>query len=479
MVGMRTGPNFIIAAMFMSLMAATFESAMLYAALPTLIREFGDPIKAGWLVTMHALVGSGTCIVVGRFGDIRGRRGVILVLIALAGIGSVMSAVTDNYGVVLLGRALQGFSIGVMPLAMSVLRDSLPRDRVPVAIGLMTTAQGMGVAVGLVLGGAIVDNFNWHWLFAFSAVLLSIAWIVVWLFVPSRPGVPPSEPIDWIEGLLPVPGISSMLLGISLSKSNGWLDYQVIGLIVLGLAIMAYWARRSLRAKEPFIDLRILSIRNVAVINVMAVLLGMGTMQIVFLFSTFTQAPTWTMAGLGLSATVAGLAKLPSNFLSFFAGPLNGLMMTKFGNRVPVICGALMAAAGWMLALPLPDTIIGVIALLCIISFGSSGLNAAMPAVIVTSVPEGRTSEAIGTMSVLRGMAAAIGAQLIAVSLASNMVTEPGGTVQFPSATGFRITMAWIGGLTFIAAFAGLFLKARQGEGEPRKPAADAVGAAA
>ncbi|MDG2004073.1 MAG: MFS transporter [Novosphingobium sp.] len=467
---MRTGPNWVVAAMFISLTAATFESAMLYAALPTLIRDFGDPIMAGWLVTMHALIGSGTCIVVGRFGDIRGRRGVILALIALAGIGSVMSAVTADYAIVLVGRALQGFSIGVMPLAMSVLRDSLPRERVPVAVGLMTTAQGMGVAIGLVLGGWIVDNFNWHWLFAFSAVLLAIAWIAVWLFVPSRPGIPPKEPIDWVEGLLPVPGISSMLLGISLSKSNGWIDYQVIGLIVIGIAIMAYWARRSLRAKEPFIDLRILAIRNVAVINVMAVLLGMGTMQIVFLFSTFTQAPTWTMAGLGLSAFVAGMAKLPSNFLSFFAGPLNGLVMTKFGNRVPVVGGALLAATGWMLALPLPDTIIGVVALLCVISFGSSALNAAMPAVIVTSVPEGRTSEAIGTMSVLRGMAAAIGAQLIAVSLASNMVTEPGGTVQFPSATGFRITMAWIGGLTFIAAFAGLFLKARQGEDEPSEP---------
>jgi MFS family permease len=473
---MRTGPNFIIAAMFLSLMAATFESAMLFAALPTLIRDFGDPIAAGWLVTMHALIGSGTCIVAGRFGDIRGRKGVILALIALAGAGSIMSALTANYAVVLFGRALQGFSIGVMPLAMSVLRESLPRERVPVAIGLMTTAQGMGVAIGLVLGGVIVDNLNWHWLFAFSAFLLAVAWIAVRFFVPARPGIPPTEPIDWVEGLLPVPGITSMLLGITLSKTNGWLDSQVIGLIVLGMVIMAYWARRSLRAKEPFIDLRILSIRNVAVVNVMSVLLGMGTMQIVFLFSTFTQAPTWTMAGLGLSATVAGLAKLPSNILSFFAGPLSGLLMTKFGKRVPVVGGALLAAAGWILALPLPDTITGVIALLCVISFGSSALNAAMPTVIVTSVPDGRTSEAIGTMSVLRGMAAAIGAQLIAVSLASNMVTEPGGTVQFPSATGFRITMAWIGGLTFIAAFAGLFLKARQGEDEPRKSAADAMG---
>ena len=368
----------------------------------------------------------------------------------------------DRISVVLAGRALQGFSIGVLPLSMGIIRETLPPARVPVSIGLMTTAQGTGVAVGLVLGGAIVDNFNWHWLFAFSAFLLVLAWLAVALFVPSRPGTPPSEPVDWVEGLLPAPGIASVLLGITLSKSSGWLDTQVLGLLALGVVILAYWARRSLRSREPFIDLRLLGSRNVALVNVISVLLALGTMQIVFLFSTYTQAPTWTMAGLGLSATVAGLAKLPSNLLSLFAGPLSGFLTQRFGNRVPVVAGALLAAVGWMVALPLPDTIIGVIILLCVISFGTSGLNAAMPNAIISAVPEGRTSEAIGMMSVIRGMFAAIGAQLIAVSLASDMIVSPDGTASFPSAAGFRLTMAWIGGLTFVAAFAGLFLRGRE-----------------
>ena len=85
-----------------------------------------------------------------------------------------------------------------------------------------------------------------------------------------------------------------------------------------------------------------------------------------------------------------------------------------------------------------------------------------MPNAIISAVPEGRTSEAIGMMSVIRGMFAAIGAQLIAVSLASDMIVSPDGTASFPSAAGFRLTMAWIGGLTFVAAFAGLFLRGRE-----------------
>lgn len=459
---MRSSPVGIVAAMFLTGVAATFESAMLYAALPTLIREFGDPVTAGWLVTMHMLVGAATSIVIGRIGDMRGRKGVILVLIAVAAVGSVMSALTANYGVVLAGRALQGFSIGVIPLSMGVLRESLSPARVPVAIGLMTTAQGSGVAIGLVLGGAIVDNFNWHWLFAFSAFLLVLAWLAVRFLVPARPGVPPREPVDWVEGLLPAPGIASVLLGITLSKDLGWIDPQVLGLLALGIAVLAYWARRSLRAREPFIDLRLLGSRNIALVNGISVLLSLGTMQIVFLFSTYTQAPTWTMAGLGLSATVAGLAKLPSNLLSLFAGPLSGLLTQKFGNRVPVVLGALLAGVGWMAALPLPDTIVGVIILLCVISFGTSGLNAAMPNAIISAVPNARTSEAIGMWSVIRLMSSAIGAQLIAVSLASDMVLAPDGGAYFPSANGFRFTMAWIGALTFVAAIAGCFLATRR-----------------
>lgn len=464
---MPSNPAAIIAALFMAEMTATFESAMLYAALPTLIRDFGDPITAGWLVTIHMLVGSAAAIVAGRLGDIKGRKSMILALLLIATVGSIISAVSSNFGVVLAGRALQGLSTAVIPLSIGVLRESLPAQRVPVAIGLMTTAQGAGVAVGLVLGGAIVDHLNWHWLFVASAVLLVLSWIAVKLMVPARPGIPPKAPIDWVEGALPVPGIIALLLGVSLSKEAGWLDPQVWGLVLLGLAVLAVWVRRSLRAREPFIDLRLLGTRDVALANTISVMLALGTMQIVFVFSTYTQAPAWTMAGLGLSATIAGVAKLPSNVLSFFAGPLSGWLTQKYGNRVPVAGGAALATVGWLAAMGMPDTLVEVIVLLCVISFGTTVLNAAIPNVIVAAVPPERTSEAIGTMSVIRGMASAIGAQLIAVMLATNTILAPDGGASFPSAASYRITMGWIAALTLGGALAALLLRARQARTEP------------
>jgi len=473
---MRSSYLQVIVALFLAEIAATFESAMLYAALPTLIREFGDPITAGWLVTAHLLIGAAAGVLVGRLGDMRGRKSLMLTMLAVAGIGSVMSAVTNNFGVVLAGRALQGLSVAVIPLSIGIIREALPKERVPVAVGLMTTGSGVGVAIGLVLGGAIVDNLNWHWLFVVSAGLLAIAWVAVKLWIPMRPGTPPDKPIDWVEGILPAPGIMAMLYGVSQSKAYGWSDPHVWAAILVGASIMAYWAQRSLRAEEPFVDLRLLATRNVALANLLTVVLGLGTMQIVLVFSTYTQSPKWTMAGLGLSATVAGLAKLPSNVLSFFAGPFSGWLTKTFGDRTTVISGSLLAVVGWIVGLGLPSTLVEVIVLLCVISFGTSMLNAAIYNVIVGAVPQHRTGEAIGTVAVTRGMAAAIGAQVIAVLLATGTLTASNGA-QLPSPDGFRLTMSWIAGLTAAGAALAFFLSphkviARDTEAAAREQAA-------
>lgn len=459
---MRSSPNAVIGAVFLAEVSATFETSMLYAALPTLIRTFGDPITAGWLVTIHMLIGTVACVVAGRLGDIYGRRRVMLIMLAIAALGSIISALTPNFGVVLLGRALQGLATAVIPLSIGILRESLPEERMPVGVGLMTTAQGMGVAIGLVVGGTIIDRFNWHWLFVSSGVLLVASLLVVRLIVPARPGIPPKEKIDWIEGLLPAPGIAAVLLGLSLSKTYGWLDPRCYGLVIAGGLLIAFWARLSLKAKEPFINLRLLGSRNIAVTNASAVLLGLGSTQIVFVFSTYMQAPAWTMAGLGYTATVAGLAKLPSNFLSFFAGPLAGWLTLKRSVSSPIFAGGLMAAIGWVAGMSLPSTLAGVIALLCVISFGTSLLNAALPIAIVEAAPADRTSEAIGAMSVIRGMCAAVGTQMIAVILASDTVKAPGSGAAFPSPAAYHLTMACIAALALAAGLAGLLISARR-----------------
>ncbi|MCB2061913.1 MAG: MFS transporter [Novosphingobium sp.] len=455
---MRSEYRNVIVALLVAQVAAVFEVSMIFAALPTLIREFGDPVTAVWLLTIHTLVGAGAALMAGRLGDIYGRKRVMQWMVFGAVLGSTLSALTSMFALVLVGRMLQGLASATLPLSIGILRESLPSERVPVAVGFMTTAQGFGTAVGLVLGGYIIDHFDWQWLFAASAILLLIANIVVAVWIPARAGNPPKFPIDWVEGVLPLPGITAMLLGISLSKESGWLDPLVLGLVALGVAILYIWGRRSLRAQEPFIDLRLMATRNVAITNALVVCLSMGTLQIAMISSTYMQSPAWTMAGLGLSATVAGLVKLPSNVTSFVAGPFQGWMQKRSGMRIPVLVGAALATTGWLLAMSLPSTVVAMVALLCLISFGSTMLNTSIPNIIVESVPENRTSEAIGGVRVVMSMALAIGAQITALMLATNPAISPTGA-ELPSPFGFRLAMGWIAALTVMAGIVSLFLR--------------------
>ncbi len=473
---MRSSYWIIIGALLIAEIAAVFETTMIYVALPTLIREFGDPVKATWLVTAHGLIGTSVALMAGRLGDLYGRKRVLLVMLAIAVAGSVLSAVTTDYLLVLLGRSLQGCATALIPLSIGIIREVLPKERVPVAIGLMTTGQGMGTATGLVLGGWLIDHFPWHTLFIVSAAMLVVAWIVIKLLIPGTRGTPQRTPIDWIEGVLPVPGISALLLGISYANDYGWFDTTVIGLMVLGLVLIVLWARRSLAAQEPFINLRLLASRNVSLAILIAVLLSLGTMQITLVFSAYGQNPLWTAAGLGLTATATGLIKLPSNVLSFFAGPFSGWLQQKRGIRLPILIAGIIGAAGWLAALTFPTVVAQVIVLLCVISFGTTMLNAALPNVIVASVPEERTSEAIGALSVLRGMAQSIGSQVIAVMLTVGALLTPEGGAKIPSATGFTITMATIAGLTLAAALVSLLLRPDRTDREPVREPEPAVG---
>jgi MFS family permease len=440
----------------------TFETTMIFAATPTLIRTFGNPLLVGQLVAVHPMIAAAVAPLAGRLGDIHGRKRVILWLLALATLGSVLSAVTANFWLILVGRALQGMSIAVLSLSIGVLRETMPPDKLTMSIGFIGAGPSVGSICGLILGGYIVDHFAWQTLFATSAVLIAVSWLAVWASVPAIRPVVVDKRIDWIEALLPLPAISALLAAIAFTKDYPFVSLEVLGLGLVSLICGLIWARRALRAAVPFVDLRLFAIRDFAIVNAATVLLAAGTMKIVYLFSIYLQSPRWTGVGLGLSATVAGLTKLPSTFLSVTAGPVASWVALRTSNRTAFVGACTIAVLGWLYALSLPDSIVAVAVVLAIISYGTTMLQTTTANVIVDSVPEGRTSEAMGTMSVLRGIGLAIGAQLITLSLATFTATQEGTRGEFPTAFGYRFTMTWIALVTLSGAIMALFLSRRR-----------------
>ena len=434
---------------------------MVYAALPRLIGVFGDPNKAGWLVTGHLIVGAGSALIAARMGDLRGRKKVMLALLSVAALGSLISAVSTSFWAVLAGRSMQGIIGAMLPLGIGVAREAFRAEKVPLGVGLIVTASSVGSAAGLIVGGAIIDNFDWHWLFAAGAIMLTVSLTAVWLFVPQTPGAAPDHPIDWIDGLLPVSGIVALVLAISLSKAIGWGDPRVLALLAAGLAIMAAWAWRNLRTRFPLINLRLLAERNVAIAIIVSIFMSLGTYHVMLLFAPLMQAPTWTVVGLGMSATMAGFIKLPSNLLAFTAGPLAGWIASRFNNRAAMIIGSCFGLAGWGLTSLMPDSVFELILLLCLISYGTTMLMTGCLNLVALSVPQASTSEAIASLSVVRTMFMAIGSQMIAVILSTQTITEPGGTAKFPGPGAYQTTIIWIALTVAAGLVSALFVRSR------------------
>lgn len=451
-------PWLLIGALWVAEMASSFESAMILAALKVLIAEFRDPVLVGWLVTGFLIVGAAAAALVGRLGDLFGRRRVLLIVLAIGAAGSLLSWISSNYAVLLTGRIMQGVTGTILALCIGLVRENLPEERVPMGIGLMISGASLGTAAGLVVGGAIVDQFSWHGIFLASAGFCLVALVLVRAFVPVSRTQPPGAPVDWLSGILFAPGVILVLLYLSNGKSWGWGSPAALGFLAAGIALCGWWLRQSLRSANPLIDVRVLGNRAIAVSCAASALVAMGTLQITVFFSLLLQAPLWTGAGLGLTATLAGLAKLPSNLTSVFAGPLGGWMTGRGGGRLALVAGAAVTTLGWVLVFLDTSSVAIVVGELIVISFGATMLFAVAPTIIAGAAPPDRTSEVSGMLGVIRSLFLGIGSQLVATLLAVDSVTR--GRETYPSPFAYQLAVGVIIALSVAAMLVSLAIPA-------------------
>lgn len=443
----------LLAALWVAEMTSSFESAMILAALKVLVVQFGDAASVGWLVTAFLIVGSASSAVVGRLGDIYGRQQVLLIVLAIGAAGSLFSAATSRYELVLAGRVMQGVTATILPLVIGLVRENLPAERVPAGIGLMISGASIGTALGLVLGGLIVDLASWHGIFLASATFCLISLVLVKALVPPSPPAQLHSPVDWWSGILFAPGITLVLLYLTGGKAWGWGAPLALAMLVAGAALCLLWWRRALTSANPLIDVRTLSNRSIAMVCAASVLVAMGTMQITVFFSLLLQAPLWTGLGLGLTATAAGLVKLPSNLTSVLAGPFSGWLTGRGGGRMAMVIGGVITTFGWVLVLIDTSSVAIVVAQLIVISFGTTMLFAVAPTIIATEAPPERTSEVTGMLGVIRALFMGVGSQLVTTVLALESVTR--GAERYPSPQAYQwavmLIVALSAGATLVA----------------------------
>jgi EmrB/QacA subfamily drug resistance transporter len=414
-------------------LAYSLAQTMVIPALPELQAEFhSNPADATWLLTAFLLTSSVATPLLGRLGDMHGKERWLLISLAIFGAGSLIAAVGGSLLVLVLGRAVQGAGGAIFPLAIGIIRDEFPRERVAPAIGTVSAMFGIGGGSGLVLAGIFVDHGSISWIFWLSVVTTALAALATWRWVPESP-VRVHARIDWIGGVLMSLTLITLLLPISEGNSWGWTSGRVLGFFAASAAFAVVWARWELHVDQPLVDLALMRQRPVWTTNVAGCAIGFAMFGSFVLVPQFVQTPPSAGYGFGASVTASGLFLLPSALLMLFAGPFSGRLGARYGSRVPLALGALSSGLSYAWLAAFHSARIDIYLSSVLLGLGVGLALAAMANLVVEAVPPDVTGVASAINAIMRTIGGAIGAQVAAAIVSASL--EDGAT--FPAESGF------------------------------------------
>jgi MFS family permease len=372
--------------------------------------------SAQWSLTITLLVGAVASPVIGRLGDGRHRRTVVLVVLTVVFLGSVLAALPLGLGWLIAGRGLQGIGLGLTPLAIATARTALSGERSRSTVAALSVTVAAGVGLGYPLTGAIAEFGGVHTAFWFGAAASALAIVAALLVYPPSPDVPPRR-LDVAGALLLGTGLASGLLALGQAETWGWTSPAVFGLAGLALVALVAWAVWQLRTTAPLVDLRLARGRTAITAHSAALLVGLANYLLLSSVPRLAQTPESTGYGFGTSIVVAGLVLLPFSVGSFLASRIIRPLERAVGKRLVLPVGALILGVGEVLAGFVREDLWQLFAAMAVAGLGVGTVFSALPGLIVAAVPAGETGSAMSLNQVLRYMGFAVGSALSATVL--------------------------------------------------------------
>ncbi|MET7403481.1 MFS transporter [Dactylosporangium sp. NPDC005572] len=416
-------------ALLLAVLSFSLLQTFVVPALPELRSDLAaGPTSASWVISAFLVSSSVGTVILGRLGDLFGRRRLMLVSLAVLGLGSLIAALSDSIGMLIAARAIQGLGAGTFPLAFGLVRETFRRERVPVVIGTISAVFGIGFGLGLVLPGPLIDAYGWPSLFwaSLALVLIAAAAVVAFIHVPAQPVV---GRIDWTGAVLLSVALVALLLAIS--QARVWGALWTILLIAVAAAAFAVFLRVEHRLASPLINFGVLRRRPVVAANLTALIIGLGMYGAFTLVPQLVQTPTETGYGFGATTTQAGLYLLPMAVTMLFAGPLAGRLGPKLGWTTTLVIACLIGSAGFALLAIGRDTGWAIATGAGVIGVGVGFAFSALANVVVAAVDPHQTGEATGVNTIVRTIGGAFGAQIAAAIVTS--ATLPGTSIPDPS----------------------------------------------
>lgn len=385
-----------------------YTEGMLVPSLPTIQKDMSiSTADASWILSIYILMGTLSSAIMGKLGDMYGKKRMLFITIIIYTIGAFITGFSTSYDMLLVGRALQGVGMAMLPLAFALVREEFPPRMIPQVQGLISAMFGVGMAVSLPLGAYVSQTLGWQATYHTVYPFIVLEDVLVYLYIrESRVRNP--QPIDWVGLFLLSTSLASGLVAVTDAPTYGWTDPLVMSLLVLFVLGFGVFVLYESTVYNPIVPISLLSSRNVFAANLGVTLAGFALFLMAQALTYLLESPK--PLGYDLSILDAGIMMVPMALVQMIVAPIAGRVITNVGAKNIAVIGSAIAIIG--LVLLTYTSFYGlsyVIASMSVLAAGVSMVNVSVINILVFSVGRKNMGLATGLNTVFRNIGSAWG----------------------------------------------------------------------
>ncbi len=413
----RISPAWTFAITAIALFMVSLDNLVVTMALPVIRRDLNATISdLEWTVNAYTLTFAALLLLGAALGDRYGRKRVFMLGLTVFTAGSAFAALSPSAGTLILARALQGFGGALTtPLTLTILSTAVPPSRRAIALGAWGGIGGLAIAIGPVVGGAIVQGVSWHWIFWLNVPIGIVAIALAYLRLAESYG--PDRSLDLPGVALASAGLVGIVWGVTHGNGRGWTDSQIVAAIGVGTVLLVAFLLWEARTATPMLPLGLFRRRASVVANGVSFLMSFGMFGSIFLLSQFFQVVQ------GLNPLESGIRVLPWTIMPVFVAPLAGVASVRVGARAILVSGLILMSIGlaWIAAVTSTTVPYGSLVPAFIVGGAGMGLFFAPIAnVVLSAVPHEDEGKASGANNTIREVGGVFGVAVLAAIFTAN-----------------------------------------------------------